>query len=237
MSTGIRTIGVTGMIVLATSLLAKADTVKEVQEKIIAAAKKVKSATGDISLTTDMSHQGMTMKMVGSGTMAYMIKGDKYFSRQEMNIKTEMGEGMPTMEQSMLTIADGEFYYTLSEQMGQKMATKTEIDPKSMAVPTKESFEVMAESATLKVLPDATVDGRNAWVIEATPKQGGAEGKTITYYDQDTGLMIKMVMMKPDGTPMTTMKATNIKTNVDIAADKFEFNVPEGVTVQDMTNR
>jgi outer membrane lipoprotein-sorting protein len=131
--------------------------------------------------------------------------------------------------------------YTISDVGGQKMAMKMKPSPEMAGADplnSESAFKAMGKDFNLKVLPDAAVDGKDAWVIEATPKDSkNAEmmTKMVTYYDKKTGLPIKSVGYGKDGKVVNTMTISDIKTNADIPADRFVFKAPPGVEVMDMT--
>ncbi len=233
-----KSIVATVMTAVLWSAPALADPIDDVQKKIAAAAEKIKSMTADITMNMDMVHEQMTMKMSGNGTLEFMRKGSAHLSRSEMTTSMDMGGGMPSMKSQVLTVTDGEYTYTLSEQMGQQMGTKMRIDPASQQVPSEKMFDTMRERYTLKLLPDETIDGKQTYPIEATPKVAdGQTGKSVFHFDQKTGMMVKMVTFGPDGSkPMQTTTITQIKTDVDIPADRFVFKAPPGVQIHDMTS-
>lgn len=228
-----------GLIVALLSMTAAADTLEQMEKKIVAAADKVKSGTADIRMVMEMDNPMMTMKSTGKGTMEFMRQGAKHLSRIELKttMVSKQGDQEQKMERAMLVVTDGDFVYSLTEQFGQKMAMKTRVDPQSQSLASQQMFTQLHEDYTLKALPDEKVGDEAVYVIEATPKQSNAQtGKSIYYYGQASGLMLKMVTMSPQGKPMHTMTVSNVKLNVDLKPERFVFKAPPGVTVQDMTS-
>lgn len=217
------------------------DTLQDVQKKIIAAAEKVKSLTADMKSETDMVTPQMTMKGQGTGTIEFMRKGDKLFSRVEMTNKMtqKMGETENKMEQSMVSIIDGEYAWSLVEMAGNKNASKTRLDPNAAPVPTKETFERYAKDFDIKLLPDEKVSGRDCFVLELKPKAGNSAatmmGRQVQWYDKETGMPMKIVVDSPEGKPFQTVTFSNVKVNPDLNPDRFVFKAPEGVQVMDMS--
>lgn len=213
---------------------AAAETVEEVGKKIAEATEKLKSFSAKTQMITDMKQEGFSMSTKAEGTTEMMRKGEDFLMRSEMKQVTEtnMGGQVNKQEQYVLTITDGQNTYTLTDMGGNKMAQKMKMQKLG-----KDPFQAWKDTADLKLLPDATVDGRPAWVVQATPKGGAVpgQGATIISFDKETGQMIKMVANGPDGKPLTTMTYSDIKINQDIPAARFEFKAPEGVQVQDMS--
>lgn len=226
------------MVLGFTSLAVADEAVDTLEKKIHAAWEKQKSMTAKLTMITKMEMGGMSMDGKGDGTVEFMRNGDKVLSRTEVKttMTRKMGDQETKMEQPMTSIIDGEFNYTLTEMMGQKMAMKSKIDPRMTGEP-KGMFEELHKEYELKLLPDETVDTMKCYAIEATPKEktqaGG--GKMNLYFDQPTGFVVKMIMFGPDDKPATTMTYSEMKFDVKIDPDRFKFKAPEGVQVIDQT--
>lgn len=181
---------------------------------------------------------GNLMSSNYGGTIEWKRAGDKTKFRTEMKGTTtqNMGGTENKMDVSVLMVSNGDFVYTLSEQMGQKMATKQKPDP-AMAGEPKKLFEKVKEENNIKILPEETVDGRSAVVLEVSPKTPDQSpvAKSLMYFDKETGINIKVVGKDKDGKEVFVNTVSDIKTNVDIPDDKFTFTAPEGVQVMDMT--
>lgn len=208
------------------------ETFEEVSKKIAAAAEKVKSFSSKSKTVIEIKQEGFLMSSTTEGTYEMVRKGDAYLMRTETRSRTETSiMGQTTKKEStMLLIMDGEYSYTLTEIDAVKIAQKRKIkDPKSHV----DALEDWGDSADMKVLADASVDGHAVWVIEMTPK-GGDQGKTVMSYHKESGQMIKMVSYTPDGKPMSTMTSTDIKVNERISPERFVFKAPPGVTVEEI---
>jgi outer membrane lipoprotein-sorting protein len=228
---------VMGMVVLGVAVAAvpaSAESVEEVSKKIAAASEKLKSFSAKTKMVTDMKQEGFSMTSTAEGTTEMLRKGSNFMARAEMKMvmETNAGGQVSKQESTVLTITDDAYTYTLSDMGGMKSAQKMKMQKMQV-----DPMATWKESADLKVLPDASVDGRAVWVLEATPKGEAAamQGKSILSFDKDTGQMIKMVANSPDGKPMTTMTLTDIKVNPDLGPDRFVFKAPAGVQVQDLS--
>ena len=231
--------GLMGCLLLGALLAgpATADELDDVAGKIIAAAEKIKSLSADMTMKTEMVNSGMSMVSDAQGHMEFARQGGKELMRMDMEMSTvtKMGDQEQKMEAKSVMINDGEFTYTVSDQMGQKVAMKMANEKNQVQFSGKQMFDDLRKDNTLALLPEDKVDSVAAYVIEATPKQAGQSGKSRYYFAKDSGMVVKMIMHTPDGEPMTTMTYSNIKLNADIKPDRFKFVAPEGVQLMDMT--
>lgn len=230
-----------GMFLGCTVLAAVADEFEAIEKKLQAGWEKQKSITAKMQMTSHMEMGTAVMDGKGDGSFEYLRQGEKVFSRLEMNnaMTQKMGDQETKTQQTVLTIIDGEYAYTLTDMMGQKMAMKTNIDPKMTNNPGA-MFEEFRQNYELKLLPEETLDGQKTFVIEATPKdkaQNPMMSRMVFYFLQDTGFMVKIVAYGVDGKPVQTVLYTDIKFNVDIAPNRFVFKAPEGVQIMDQTGK
>ena len=234
-----------GLLALATVALglgaaAVAEDLETVEKKIATEWKKHKSLSAKLTMTHRSEARGAIMSGKGEGTFELQRTGDKVLLRVELkNTMThKMGEQEQTMEQPMTTIVDGEFAYTVTEVMGQKMAMKSKIDP-TMSGDPNALFGDLREKNTLKLLPEETIDGEKVFVIEATPKQKpttpGVPSKTVIHISQKTGCLVKLTAFTADDKPMMTMAYTDRKIDPKIDPERFKFTAPAGVQVIDQT--
>ncbi len=220
-----------GMVLCAAT--ASADPVEEVSKKIAAATEKLTSFSAKMKMVTEMKQESFSLSSTNEGTMEMLRKGSDFLLRADNKGVTETNAGGNVTKQnsSVMMVNDGAFVYTVSEASGMKSAQKMKI-VKPDADPLK-NWKSMGE---VKVLPDAAVEGRAVWVIETTPKADSAgQGKTVMSFDKESGQMIKMVASSPDGKPASTITYSDIKVNDKIAPDRFVFQAPPGVEVQDLS--
>ncbi len=242
-----RTIGLMMVLVAGCAMAARAaETLESVEKKIAEEVGKYKTLQYSMHMVSDMAlGEQMSTKTSSDGQTQAMRKGDKVLSRMDSKSRmtTKMGDQPPqTQEVSSLMVNDGEYMYTLTEAAGQKMAHKSKPDPKMAGVDpldTKKSFDTMRKDYNLKLLPDQAVDGKDCWVIEATPKDTKDPnmpiGRTVSFYEKKTGLPVKSVSYDKAGKVASTMTISDVKVNADIAAERFVFKAPPGVEVMDMT--
>lgn len=231
---------VAGLFVSGTALAA--DTLEDVEKKILALSEKNKTLTAKTATSTDIEGPGMRMKSKSEGAYETARRGDKTLMRMEGKTSgtTKIADQPETKtEGKSLVIADDQFLYTLSDTDGQKMAIKMKVDPTKMNATSKEGFDQMRKDHNLKLLPDEKIDGKEAYVIEATPKKPKPETTELSkfYYSKENGVLVKSVMESkgPQSKSNVTFSLSEIKTNVDIKPERFVFKAPEGVEVMDMT--
>ncbi len=216
-----------------------ADDLESVQKALAAKSAAMKSCTYK-STSTIVSEAPVKSRTETVGTDELLKKDGKWLHRMESKSTSvmEVGGQERKTESTVLVVSDDKYIWTLSESQGQKMVIKNRVaEGQNMAV--GEGFDALRKDYDLKLLPDETVEGKAAWVIEATPKKGAPAaqaGMTMRYYyDKDSGMMVKMVGKSVDGKTTMTTIVKDLKLNPDISADRFVFKVPEGVQVMDMT--
>lgn len=224
---------------LALTGVVRADSLEDVEKKLVEAHSKMKSYTSKTKTVQsfDMG-QGNKMSSDVGGIVEWKRDGDKQKFRTEMKgtTTTSMGGTDNKMDISVMMVSDGDFLYSLSEQMGQKMATKQKPDT-SMTGDPKKLFEKIRSDNDVKVLADEKVDGTSCVVLEVIPKNAAdvPVAKSVMYFSKETGINVKVVGKDKDGKDVFTNTSTDIKLNVDIPNDRFVFKAPEGVQVMDMT--
>lgn len=214
----------------------RGDTLEEVEKKIADLQKKIHSCTSKIKMTMNMEQEQMKFKQEATGTYEYVVRDDKTYTRMEMETSMEMGE--MKMSGKTLNVLDGKYAWVLNEMMGQKNVIKTKADPKQVQVGSG-VLENLKADYDLTLGDDAEVDGEKTWTVTATPKKPPAAPgapSTMRYnFRQSDGFPVRMVGIDGKGKEVTVMTWTEIKSNVDIDASRFKFEVPDGVKVMDQT--
>jgi outer membrane lipoprotein-sorting protein len=230
--------GLLGVVLAFTAATAVADELESATKRITEAWQKHKTLSAKVTLSSRIEAGGMLAETTGTGTFEHGRRGEKPLVRMELKTKSTqtMGGQTSTTELPMTTIIDGEYAYVVTEIDGKKSATKSTIDPQSTGDPAAMLAELKKEK-NVKLLPEETMDGRKLIVIEATPKQPSAEGtvREVYSFDEQTGLLAKMVGLGPDAKPIMELTYTDIKVDVEINPDRFKK--PEGVEMVDQTRR
>lgn len=225
----------TAILVAVFAVPCVATTIEEVDKELTAAIKKTKSMKGKMKSNIDIAMNGMEMKSVSESTIESVRDGDKFKMRTEGTAKStqKYGGNEQKKEESMLSICDGEFTYSMSESGGQKNVTKTE------AMSGEDlPWSHYGDDVEITVLPDEKVDGADCYAVEMKRKEGApgmGMGKMVFYCRKDCGMLVKNVGYTPEGKVMMTTVITDIELNKSIPADRFVFKAPEGVQILDMT--
>lgn len=231
--------GVTLAAILSLAPLTWAASLEDIEKDLVAKQDKIKSMSAKMETRSDMKMGGNTIKSKQAGTMEWVRKDDKFLHRYESEGQSimKMGDQEMKTDSKMLMISDGEHMYTLTEQMGQKTAMKMKADP-AQSQNVASMFKAWKKDHNLKVLPDEKVEGRDCYVIEATPKKeqpNNPISKQVFYLCKKTGTMAKMVGYDKQGKQNMQMVLKDITINPDIKPERFKFKAPEGVEVMDMT--
>jgi outer membrane lipoprotein-sorting protein len=236
------TLAVLSVMAFAVPVLAE-DTVESVEKKLVEAWDSVKSATGKMSMLTEMEQHGTPMKMNGAGEFQMLKKDDKVLSRMNMQSNMSMGSGEQAVNMSfkVLQIVDGEFSYVYREGMGQPMAAKSDIDANDMQGGAA-LFTKLHEDYEVKLMPEEQIDGAAVYVFSCTPKEANENSpvpvkEEVRYFDQKSGMLVKTVANTEEGKPFMTMTITDLKLNEELDPKQFVFEAPEGVTVTDHTKK
>lgn len=225
---------------LAFAVTARAETLKEAQDKIHDLVSKYKSMQFKMKMTSDMNMAGATTKTDSTSEVEAAKKGDAVMSRIHTKMKSvsSMAGQEYKMDMESLSISDGKFTWTITESP-QKQITKMKYDPSTSSYfNPKDGWKAMSEHYEMKLLPDETIDGKACWVIQMEPKDPTmkmAQSKSVSYYDKKTGISPKTVTYGPDGKKSGEIIMTDVKIDADISADRFAYTPPAGAKVEDMT--
>lgn len=228
--------------VLTATARADSNSLEEAKKKIHEKLSSYKSLQYKLEMSGEQSSADFTMKMTARQEAFFVNKGEKVLARTETSTSTtqKIAGKEHTFESRSLDICDGEYSYSVVEQMGQKAAMKRKADFSGENSPFNGMgiFKQMDESFEVKRLPDETVDGKPAYVFEFIMKPGpevDASIRSLSYFDKATGISVKGVSIDGDGKVMRTSVTKDIKIDADISPDKFVFKAPPDVELQDMT--
>lgn len=221
--------------------LAMADKLDEIEAKFREAIGKLGAYEADMTLKSNMNMSGMSITQDMTGHMLNVFKEGKTLSRSTMQGSQvmNMGGNEQKMEMKMLSVSDGEIAYVDTEQMGQRTVIKTKAENADQ-YGGRNFFEEMKKTHNLSIGDDVEVDGKPCWTVIATPKeptgQPGAPEKMHFNIWQEHGVVLKMMGLDENDKEVLTMTVSNVNLNPTVDPKQFEFEVPEGVQVMDMTN-
>ena len=197
-----------------------------------------KSLTADITMDVDVFRGPYHTVNTSIGEIRYLRKDDKQLFRMDLysDQKHSMdGKEMMTNVESITRIADGTFFYTLTDSQGQRAAIKENLTPMHVAIDSRAVFERLHRVNELRLLPDEEIDGEKVYVVEAMPKRAGRGGprKTVRYFSQSNGVMLKRIAYNAEGVATSTLQLSKLKLNPEVDPKVFEFELPEGVNLTD----
>ncbi|MBL8879678.1 MAG: outer membrane lipoprotein carrier protein LolA [Phycisphaerales bacterium] len=219
-----------------------ADTLESVEKAIVEKNEKLTSIQFRSVTNQELSSPQFTMKTDSESTVEAAKKGDVWMFRAEAKTKSsqKMGDQETKSDQATLMVCDGKFNYVLSDTAGQKQAMKMAMSQDVSMISNKKFFDQLRKDHELKLLADEKAEGKDAWVVEATPKNAASSpmmSKMKFYFDKDSGMTVQVIGLNAEGKPMSTTVNKDIKINASIPDDRFTFKAPEGVTVMDMTSQ
>lgn len=136
--------------------------------------------------------------------------------------------------QILTRITDGQYMYTLDERHEGKMATKR--FPEHMMVRYLGGvrlFRFIRSLKNLKQLPNEAIGSKFAYVFEGELPR--AQVTVRHYLDQETGILLKMVVESEAKQSTLVVEFSDFEINVEFPDSHFEFTTPEGVEIQDLT--
>lgn len=214
--------------------------IQELQAELEKAWGNLESYSCDLTQVTappGVAEQRMT------GTHEAEIIADKDEMRTRTELSGTMTEPMP-MDMSLLAIFDGEYMYTVNRMessiLPQPMVQAMKSEPEgAMTGDFKLLFEEMAVDFDLDRLDDTEVDGRDSFAVRATRRVASPDAmfdnERELYFDKESGVLVKLKIIDAEENVISTMDWTNLELNEDIDDDRFVFEAPAGVDVQDMT--
>ncbi len=237
----LRMVDVRGSILIMALLLvpARGDAIEDMEKRLVDAHAKLKSLSCTMKMTEHVElGEGIEINSTNDGTVEWMKKGEKVLYRSDAkshSLQKFAGQEIKT-EADTTIVADGEFYYELSTQGGQKFVRKDK-PPATLAGSAKSILDALRPEHELKVLPDDKLDGAECFVLEVTPKKpdDNPMSKMIVFFRKDCGVNVKTVGHDPSGKPMYTMLAGDLKLNPDLKPDRFQFKMPENAEIEDLT--
>ncbi|MFN0136335.1 MAG: LolA family protein [Phycisphaerae bacterium] len=218
----------------------------ETMDDVIKAISDKAAACKSISCKTksDQDMQTPDMKYVAQSEMTFeaVRKDGKWQYRSEGWSKSTTNAGGQETKQDMklLMVQDGQFSWMLNDTNGQKSCMKMAPSHEFGVLTDAKTWEEMKKLFDYKLAGDEALDGKACWLVEATTKDkttAASAAKTLTWYDKSTGVGMKSITKDDKGKVVSTSITSDVKIDPSIAADRFVFKAPEGVTVTDMTQQ
>ncbi|MFH0979966.1 MAG: sigma-E factor regulatory protein RseB domain-containing protein [Planctomycetota bacterium] len=215
------------------------DEVAKIEQEIIKNWQKHRSMIAKVTMTGDRTARGQKVTSRAEGTYEWLRKSDAALVRLDVRRTLEVESGDQKKERSShdLTVFDGQYMYTYTEQAGTKEAVKAKLDPK-LGADVRALFEALHEQDNLSLLPAERVADKDAHVIQAMPKKPRPDGLVYRYYfSKADGALLKMALCDRDGNAVETTTFTDIKFDLGADPGRFVFQAPPGVKVVDLTQQ
>lgn len=243
MTVRFRFIAILGAVAVASfvSATAFAEPIEEVEKKLVDAHSKLRSYTARLKDVEDFPlTAGDYMKSDTDGIVEWMRKGDTILYRMEIKGTSaqKFGATESKAEQTSTFVSDGEMFYTLGEQLGQKRFIKQNRDS-SINGDFRTMLETVRRDNDVKLVADDKVDDAECFVVEITPKAKPADAdpihKTLAWFRKDIGLCVKVASYNKDGKEVFSHILLGMKVDVPIDVGRFVLKAPDGVEVTDLT--
>lgn len=181
--------------------------------------------------------QGAIECLRSDGTLLFRAEGEASTDPQ--------GSGpLPRMTNKILAVSDGTVLNMQTEMRGQVTVVQQPPNLEYLPYPLgpEQIVETLATHTSgdnVKVLPEETIDGKTACVLESKPANPGEKpiytNQTLRFYiAKDTGIPVKVEYYNPDGSLANRMTYTVVSVNEPVAPDRFAYTPPEGAKVQDL---
>jgi outer membrane lipoprotein-sorting protein len=229
---------------MAAGLVHAEQTLESVENEVEALWAKIDAFSAKMTSDTTVAMGLTSMKSHATGTLECLKQGDVALFRLEMLNKIDTGIPLVgAVEQKALSVFDGKNLYNEMEAIGIHKAFRTSGAAAADSTPAsgKSMFAEFRRKGELKLLPDTTVDGEAAYVVEVTPNAQTKSASptpvgSIKYYiSKKLGLQIKIEVLDDEGQPTTAIVYSDVDVNAKLAPERFEYKAPAGVTVQDMS--
>ena len=220
-------------------------TLESVENDVEALWAKINAFSAKVTSDTNVAMGPLSVKSRATGTLECLKQGDVSLFR--LDLVNKMDTGIPlagAMEQKMLSVYDGKEMISEMEMMGKRQAIRMPSDSARKQGPAsgKSMFATFRKQGDVKLLPDAAVDGKPAYVVEVTPNDAMKKGAPtpvglIKYYiSKEYGLQIKTEVFNEEGEPTSTTVYNDIDTTAKLTPERFVYTAPPGVTIQDMSS-
>lgn len=199
---------------------------------------EIRSIAATVKTTYDQ-HGEFERHFVGEGTSDLLKDDGKLLTKVRistmMNIK-QKSEKVPWIltRQILTRVTDGQYMYTLDERHAGKMATKR--FPEHMRVRYlggRRLFSFIRNLNNLEQLPDESIGDKRAYAFEGELPR--AQVTVRQYIDTETGILLKMVVESEAKQSRFVAEFSDFEINVEFPESHFDFTVPEGIEIQDLT--
>lgn len=219
------TLAVAALICAAST--ARADALEDAEKEIRAAWDALTQFSAKVSVDAAIPVGENRMQLSGKGTVAYLKEGGQAKYRQDVVIQLPEPQ---SIEMTSSQLFDGTDLYLMNTVAGQSTNIKDEdgVDPLSPPPGGGPLLDAIKTVATLAREADTTVNGRRAFVLVGTPREGAAEAAAVSrivlIVDAATGARVKAEYYERGN--VLTVSVTLTDLDVDAAVDVAQFAPP-----------
>jgi outer membrane lipoprotein-sorting protein len=182
---------------------------------------------------------GMPGKTEGGGSASMHRLNGKVQTRfrifNNLTIDRESGSKLVTAEEILQTF-DGEHVWFYLNQPENRKITKAHYDPTRLFhIGGRELFNSIFKGSDVELVGEEKVGEWDTYVIVSKPR--GAGWSTKYWFDQATGVQVKLVETSAAGLPQLTMTTDAIDTNPQFTPEHFQMKIPEGFEFVDETSK
>ncbi len=220
--------------------MASDDPVVQAIDRLLPYWDSIQSISAKVNVKFDRLDEQET-HIHGEGTRGWLKKDGEVLTRANIFNQVQYkqdNEEVPWIltGQRLTMVSDGRYLFTIDERnQGTAVTKERAIHAKIPHVGGKRLFAAVHRLENLQVDPDQQLDGERAVFFEGSFRNG--KSKARHWIDSKTGLLRKMVIEHEEEKSTFTYTLSEFQFNVEFPEDHFEFNPPEGIEVQDLTQR
>jgi len=209
------------------------ETLDSVSQSLSKAWSSVNSLSFRTELITTSRENGVERISKSSSICNLRREGGKWLVRLEDAATSLIPSGNVSVRVKSLTVYDGTTVFLLSQNdEAPKTCTRMKVkDNWSDKFDEWKGLQELQSKFQTRWLPDETIDGVEAYVLEATKPDSKA---VLRYwYDKKSGIFLRLTWQSGDGKLTTEMKRSRIEINQAIDPKEFVFTPPPGVPVEE----
>ena len=190
------------------------------------------------TLTSGTPNGTLTIQTQATGTCTVVCKDGVVRLRQELQraVLRKTGEQELREERHVTIVDDGRVAVTLMDQGSQPAIAVRRLSPVEEPAIVPALLRMLASQSVLHRLPDDTVGGEPAVLIDAPPRVAGSGRPRRVYaFSGKDGTLLRVQSFDHAGETLETITYAELKRDAQVPADAFTLKVPDGVPVMDLT--
>ena len=214
----------------------KAPTLDDLFVELSAKWAKIESLSAEVNMMAQDKNEKQNLQYGGYGNYACIKKNGKLIVRRDMVNTIVPNPGEATRVRTSAIIVDDQTTYMWGEEGGKEFAQKMKTDKNEIIrVGGRVLFDQLKSLYELELRPNLVLDGREVYVVAGIPRSGA--GRTAFLFDCELGVMVQMRMENESGLSVRTVTFSKLRINPEFDESHFEFSLPDGVDVFDMTRK